>query len=548
MSDQHEGHAQAEHVRRRFRMIIPAYPAFNIYSGIARRMTALGPVCVATAVNDVEGWDVEVIDENNYRRRAPRDADGLPDHSVLQKVRPADAVGLYGGLTSTIPRLLEVASFYRSQGVPTIAGGQHFVDENVDEALRSGVDYVVGGEGEETIKELLAVIDGRKQRSDVLGIAYVGEDGPVRQPERPPLENLDEQPIPDFSLLRYAKVSIYPVGRVRGCGMNCEFCTVKGRPRFASADHLMEQFMSLFEKHGAKCFFIVDDLFGQDRDETLRLCRLLREYQDRMRTKFSITVQIRLDKARDAELLGAMRDARVNTVAIGLESPITEELAAMNKRLKPEEMVELTRLYRRAGFRVHGMFIFGYPMPEGVEFHMDARERVKRFRRFIRRARIDTLQVLLPVPLPGTELTRRLKEQGRIYSTDHVGWEYYDGNFPLFDPDPPLTAEEMQASIHRIMGRFYRMEYMFSVGLNVLSFPAIVVYVHNLKAGWRKWYRRWWRSLIRFGGWRIMRKWREQFRQGGFSQKLADAKRALGSAARGEKAGGAASGTGPLPS
>ena len=91
--------------RRRLRMVIPAYPAFNVYSGAAKKMTALGPICVATAVNDVEGWDVEVIDENNYGRGGPRDKAGLPDHSALQGARPADAVGLYGGLTSTIPRL-----------------------------------------------------------------------------------------------------------------------------------------------------------------------------------------------------------------------------------------------------------------------------------------------------------------------------------------------------------------------------------------------------------------------------------------------------------
>ena len=524
-----QGQRDACRHRRRLRMIVPAYPAFNVYSGVARNMTALGPVCVATAVNDVPGWDVEVIDENNYRRKAPRDSDGLPDHSVLQKIRPADAVGLYGGLTSTIPRLLRVASFYQGLGVPTIAGGQHFVDENIDEALRGGVDYVVGGEGEEVIKELLEVLDGTRRKEDVCGVAYLDGDGRVRQSTRNHVADLDGLPVPDFSVLRNARVSIYPVGRVRGCGMNCEFCTVKGKPRYASPERLMDQFMSLYEKQGARRFFIVDDLFGQDREETLRLCRMLRDYQRQVRTRFSITVQIRLDKAHDAELLQAMREARINTVAIGFESPIAEELQAMNKHLKPDEMLAMTRLYHRAGFWVHGMFIFGYPIRPGVEFRMSAQERVNRFRRFIRKARIDTLQVLLPAPLPGTELRRRLKEQNRLYSTEHVGWEYYDGNFPLFEPDEPLTAEEMQASIRKIMGRFYHISRLFSVGFSILSFPAIVLYLHNLRAGWHRWSKGWWNSLTGMAGWYITRKWTAQFRKGGFSGKLAAAKRALGS-------------------
>jgi radical SAM superfamily enzyme YgiQ (UPF0313 family) len=508
-------------------MIIPAYPAFNIYSGVARKMTALGPVCVATAVNDIEAWDVEVIDENNYRRGAPRDANGLPDHSVLQRMRPADAVGLYGGLTSTIPRLLQVAAYYQGLGVPTIAGGQHFVDGNIEEALSNGVDFVVSGEGEEIIKELLAFLDGSRRLEEIRGVAYRDEDGSVRRSSREPVADLDALPVPDFSLLRNARVSIYPVGRVRGCGMNCEFCTVKGKPRYASPECLMDQFMSLFEKQGAKRFFIVDDLFGQDREETLRLCRMLRDYQRQVGRRFSITVQIRLDKARDAELLHAMREAGINTVAIGFESPIAEELQAMNKHLKPDEMVAMARLYHRAGFWVHGMFIFGYPMRPGMEFRMAASERVKRFRRFIRSARIDTLQVLLPVPLPGTELRRRLEGEKRVYSTDHVGWEYYDGNFPLFEPDEPLTAEDMQAAIYKIMGRFYRIGHLFSVGLNILLFPAIVLYLHDLRAGWRTWSRRWWNSLMGVAGWHIMKKWTGQFRKGSFTRKLAEARRAL---------------------
>src|SRR3972149_10964088 len=117
--------------RYRLRIVIPAYPAFNIYSHIAKKTTALGPVCVASAVNKMEKWDVEVIDENNLGRFGPRADSGGADHEFLQKQRPADVVGLYGGLTSTIPRLCKIARFYKDKGVCVIAGGQHFVKENI---------------------------------------------------------------------------------------------------------------------------------------------------------------------------------------------------------------------------------------------------------------------------------------------------------------------------------------------------------------------------------------------------------------------------------
>ncbi|HUW33780.1 MAG TPA: radical SAM protein [Planctomycetota bacterium] len=510
--------------RARLRMVCPAYPAFNIYSRPARVMTALGPVCVATAVQDVSGWDAEVIDENNYRR-GPKDAAGRPDHDAIQRVRPADVVGLYGGLTSTIPRLFEIARLYKALGTRTIAGGHHFVEGNVEQALHNGIDIVVLGEGEKTIAELLACFDTGGDLRDVPGIAFLKDGQLVRTPMREPITAFDELPIPDFSVLRNARMKYYPVSGVRGCGMNCEFCAVKGKPRFASPERMMEQFASIYEKWGGRIFFIVDDLFGQNRNHALRLCRMLRDYQRRIGVRFSIMVQIRLDRAGDAELLQAMRQAGVNSLAVGFESPIAEELKAMNKRLVPQEMIDLARSYRRAGFRIHGMFIFGYPAPEGRPFRMRAEDRVRHFRRFIRKAGLDTVQVLLPIPLPGTELTDRLKKAHRIYPTDSVGLEYYDGNFPLFEPDAPMTAEQMQASVQKIMHRFYGPRHLLAVALCVIAFPTIAFWLRSIGAGWQKWYRKWAGSLYRSGGWLLLRKWTAAFRKDGFLSKLAEAQR-----------------------
>jgi radical SAM superfamily enzyme YgiQ (UPF0313 family) len=511
--------------RSRFRIIVPSFPAFNIYSSIARITTALGPVSIATVVNKMEGWDAEVIDENNYRRYGPRDIMGRPDYDALQRIRPADVIGFYGGLTSTIPRLYELASYFKKLGMTTIAGGQHFAADNIKEALTNGVDFVVLGEGEMTIRELLHAIHEKRDVEQVEGIAFLRDGKVVKTGPRAPLTDFDLLPCPDFSLVRYARLKLFPIGWVRGCGMNCEFCTVKGKVRCPAPEYALEQIATHLEQHEARHFFVVDDLFGQNRKETLRFCQMLCEYQRTVRTRLDTTVQIRLDKSKDVELLHAMRSAGINTVAIGFESPIPEELEAMNKRVRPEDMLAMTRIFHKAGFLVHGMFIFGYPMPTGIAWSMSAKERVKRFRRFIKAAKIDTVQILLPVPLPGTELTDRLIQQNRVFPRNQIGWEYYDGNFPLFEPDPPMTPEQMQASIRQIMGRFYRFRYMFSVGLHVLVFPAMIFSLYNVKSGWRRWYRTWRNSVIRFGGWIILRRWTTEFDKGIFSQKLEQAQR-----------------------
>ena len=235
----------------------------------------------------------------------------------------------------------------------------------------------------------------------------------------------------------------------------------------------------------------------------------------------------RLDKAKDPELLAAMRSAGIKYVAIGFESPIDEELKAMNKAINSREMLSLVRVFHQFGFLVHGMFIFGYPLAEPISFRMPVKERVRRFRSFIRKGKIDTVQVLLPVPLPGTGLRHRLEQQNRIYALQDVGWEYYDGNFPLFEPDNPMTAEEIQEAGKQIMRRVYRFRHVLYVAANILLFPSIALYLHDIKLGWGRWYRSWRNNLIRFGGWITMRKWTADFGKGDFLQRLHTARERL---------------------
>lgn len=531
MNSTSKGHSMFDLSKKRLRLriVIPCYPAFNIYSSVAGQTTALGPVCVASAVNEMRGWDVEVIDENNLRRYGPRSDSGGADHEFLQRRRPADAVGLYGGLTSTIPRLYKIARFYKDKGVVTIAGGQHFIEGNISEALNSCVDYVIVGEGEETIKELLEAIRGKADISKIKGIAYLNNGRIICTPKRDPLTDFDRLPLPDFSLVRYAKIKLYPIERIRGCGMNCEFCTVKGKPRYASPERLMETISLLLETRDARHFFIVDDLFGQQRDETIRFCNMLKNYQKSIGKRLDIVVQIRLDKAKDSELLSAMRQAGIGTAAIGFESPVEEELKAMNKNIRPEDMISLARIFHKFGFLVHGMFIFGYPLTEGAHLELSVDGRIKRFKDFIRKAKIDTVQILLACPLPGTELRHRLQAQNRIYPIQDIGWEYYDGNFPLFDPDKPMNPEQMQAAMRKIMGKFYQFRYMFMVGLHIFSLPVLIFSLHNIKFGWRRWYRPWRNFLYRFAGWIIIKKWVTNFKKDKFLQKLQTAKKHLSS-------------------
>jgi len=83
----------------------------------------------------------------------------------------------------------------------------------------------------------------------------------------------------------------------------------------------------------------------------------------------------------------------------------------------------------------------------------------------------------------------------------------------------------MRASAQRIMRGFYGPRHLLVVAASIIVFPAIVLWLHNLRAGWQRWYRKWTSSLHRSGGWLVLRKWVADFKNDGFLSKLAEAKR-----------------------
>ncbi len=487
------------------RFIAPAFPEVNIFSRIAEQTTPLGIISVATAANKVWGWRVEVIDENNYK--GPRDERGLPDHEKLQKEDPASVVGFYCGLSSTMDRVFELAKFYYDQGAINIAGGWH-AHYCPEETLKNNIDIVVHGDGEIAIQQILTTLKNCGNLADIPGISFWFRELDYEQTTNPPqmleLPDLSDLPYPDFGLLRHVKkIKLYPIGRVRGCAMNCEFCSVKGKPRWASPLHVFNTVKWLVEKYGAKKFFIVDDRLEENLEGVVEFFRLIHE---KYRDSLDFSVQIRLETARNIPILETMKKAGVSMVCIGYESPIDEDLKAMRKGYLSKNMAEWTKTLRRY-FWVHGMFIFGYPNEQRSEISVS--EMVRRFKVFIREAKIDSIQVLHPVPLVGTDLRKRLDREGRIFPLNIVRWRYYDGNYPCFIPDN-MTLKEFQEKPIEIMKWFYS-----SFSLFKLIFKTF--HLHYFFKGWKHYFERaWLRDFIKYGGHLLIRQWQKKQKGGSF--------------------------------
>jgi len=448
--------------------IIPQYPKHsqqNIYAKI--KMPPVGILSVMSQINHHPRLkEIYVIDENNYN--GPQDFTGLPDHSFLQASQPAQLALFYGGMSNSIPRLFTVANQYKGFGAITIAGGSH-VDALPQEALQSGIDIVVHGEGEETISELLEVlISGngvllnRTGLAQIKGISFLDETGAyVFTGARQPINDLNELVDPDLTLVRFLKKrwSVVPINRGRGCNWNCEFCIVNkkyGKYKFASVDTALRQLIK-YADLGYKEFFFTDDNFAQNPDDAIALCRKIGEYKRKFLKKIDIIVQVRSEVAENDELIEAMRWAGVSMLAIGYESPINEELRAMRKGVTAEKLIARSKKLSNF-FYLHGMFIFGYPSSKNApqSSFYTIKQRAKYYKEFFKKSGIDTIQVLNAVPLPGSELRARLESEGRLLPLSMAGWDKYDGLFLCYDPRPDgLDAFELQNMPSLLMKKKY---------------------------------------------------------------------------------------------
>jgi len=448
--------------------IIPRYPKHsqnNIYAKI--KMPPVGILSVMSQIHHHSCCkEVYAIDENNYS--GPQDDLGQPDHAFLQARQPANLALFYGGMSNSIPRMFTVARQYKSFGAITIAGGSH-VDALPQEALSSGIDIVVHGEGEETIKELLTVLTvneysdlNRSGLAAVSGISFLDENGAyVNTCRRQPIENLNELADTDLTLVKFLKKrwSAIPINRGRGCNWNCEFCVVNrqyGRYKSASVEKALRQVIK-YSDLGYKNFFFTDDNFAQNPDEAIALCRTIGDYKRKFRKKIDLIVQVRTEAAENDELIEAMRWAGVTTLAIGYESPINEELRAMRKGVTVEKLIARSKKLANY-FYLHGMFIFGYPAKKNVSesAFFTIKQRAQCFKKFFKKSGIDTIQLLNAVPLPGSELRARLESEGRLLPLSMVGWDKYDGLFLCYDPRPDgLDAFDLQNMPKMLMKKKY---------------------------------------------------------------------------------------------
>ena len=214
------------------------------------------------------------------------------------------------------------------------------------------IDTIVIGEGELTFAELLLRLQHNTALEGLAGIAHRSHHRITVEPRRERIKNLDSLPCP-HSLF---KPHIFMTSR--GCPGQCTFCaknTTWGRIyRTHSDTYVLDSLEAALESLPVKMLLIKDDTFTIDRKRVLRICEGIRKRN----LRFLWSCDTRAD-VLDEDVLRAMRLAGCERLSLGVESGSPTILRNIRKKIKPEQVLQATRLAKKVGLQVRYFMMLG---------------------------------------------------------------------------------------------------------------------------------------------------------------------------------------------
>ena len=330
-------------------------------------------------------------------------------------------------------------------GVPIVAGGIH-PSYFKDKFLRAhGLDYVIYGEGEITMKELCdSLQSGNKDLSRIAGLIYRKGDEIVINPPRLLVTDLDTLPFPARDLVRY-EAYLQPPGIIRGvwtnrsanistsrgCPGRCTYCGVNylwGKAyRRRTVDNVLEEIDLLVKRYNIDSLYFMDDTF-------LMNTRWIEEFSGKfVARKYNLKWSCygRVDTV-DERMLKAIKRSGCVQVEYGIESCSEDVLKAIKKSTRVEQMASAVRMTKKEGMRALGSFIFGFPK----DTEKDLEETI----RAAPRMKIDFITCYFATPYPGSELYEQAVSENRIIERDMSTWYVRNNNIWRVDLDPETLS------------------------------------------------------------------------------------------------------------
>lgn len=359
---------------------------------------------------------------------------------LLPYDEPTDLVAI-SVETYTARRAYQIASEYRSRGIPVVMGGFH-PTLCPDEAARFAESIVVG-EAEEIWPQVIDDFRHGQLQARYDGLPRAGLSG----------LKYDRS---IFQGKRYLPLGLIEAGR--GCRYRCEFCAIQS---FFKASHQLrpvDEVIAELRRIGAtrKLFFFVDDNFASDRRAARELLEAL------IPLKLRWVTQLSIDAAHDEDFLALLVRAGCKGVLIGFESLDAPTLKQMGKgfnTMRGGFQGALDKL-RRHRMRVYATFIFGYDRDTAdtfahtLDFALENRFYITAFNHL--------------TPFPGTPLYHRLQQEGRLFYESWWLDERYSYNGLPFRP-LGMEASEVQRLCVQTRRRFYSLSNILRRGFSEVN-------------------------------------------------------------------------------
>lgn len=370
-------------------------------------------------LSEVENEEDVITTFSDTAQKMARVKDRLDE--ILASFQP-DVVGI-SFWTARVLFGLELAEHIKRTvpAIKTIAGGVHATILPED-MLQSGViDYVIRGEGEFSFISLLQGIEkGGIVEESIDNLSFIDKQGAIVNNPIKYCDNLDDLPFPGYEHFigykKFDKNVFKSIMFSRGCPFNCNYCASykiwSRKTRFHSPQYMVAMVKHINEKFGTDYFQFDDDTFTLKSEPVFEICRLIKKEQ--LRIKWHCDTRV---ECVSPELLAAMQDAGLETIAMGVESGDPEMRKIIRKTSSLEVTEQAFKIAAKCGINTRAYFMIGFP---GETF-----AQASRTLDFVEKIKPDIPCISICIPYPGTDSYKIAVAMNSIEDTDSIDWSRY---------------------------------------------------------------------------------------------------------------------------
>lgn len=352
-------------------------------------------------------------------------------------------------LTNMREAAFEMSRMAKERDCTVIVSSSDSTD-HFEKYLQHDADYIIIGEAEQTLLELLRTIETNRNVSGIEGLAYYENGGIVRTATRKVMTDLDSLPTPAWDLIdinAYRKAWLEStgyfsinMGTTRGCPYKCNWCAKPiygNRYNARSPENVVNELKQLYMAYQFDHVWFCDDIFGLKPGWVKQFAQLVKESG----LKFKFKIQSRADLLLNDEQIEYLAQAGCEVVWMGAESGSQKILDAMDKGTTIHQIAESTSLLKKHGIKPAFFLQFGY-LGETME---DIEKTLQMLQDLVP----ADIGISVSYPLPGTKFFEKVQAE----LGNKTNWTDSDELALMFKN---TYKPEFYKQLHRYVHAFYR--------------------------------------------------------------------------------------------